>query len=459
MKKLRKMMFRGLALTAMTLFIVACSDDDNDPVDPLLPANTITDVAIATPDLSNLVAAVGEANLASTLAGAGPFTVFAPTNAAFAAFLDANGFASVEEVPDDLLEQVLLNHVVAGENGSASLSTGYISSSSTAGANGLAISLFVNTADGVRVNGATVTTADVPASNGVIHIVDQVIGLPNIVDHATLNPELTELVGALTADGNTNFTGLLSSEDQDFTVFAPVNAGFMAYTNENDYDINNVLSNHVIAGAALASAGLETQYAKTAAVNEDGDAISIYVNTADGVVLNGGSTVAIADIVATNGIIHAVDAVIDLPTVVTFAVADSANFSSLVGALQADGQPDFVTTLSTPWGTDPAPFTVFAPINAAFDALDAIPEGEALTAVLQHHVIPGANIVSGDLSDGLVSPETLEGDTLTFTAEGDSFTITDGLGNQGVAIVVADVQAINGVVHAIDAVLLPDTEN
>lgn len=443
----------------LTLFLaVSCSDDDTDPIDIIEPDPTIADVAIATADLSNLVAALQEADLVTTLQGAGPFTVFAPTNDAFATFLSDNGFGSVADVPDDLLTQVLLNHVVAGENMSSSLTTTYISSSSTAGVDGKALSLYIDTSNGVDVNGATVVTPDVEASNGVVHIVDKVIGLPTIVDHVINNPGLSELVGALTADGNTTFTDLLSSADDTFTVFAPVNDGFAAYMNDNGYDINNVLSNHVIKDVALAAGDLSNSYANTLATNEDGDFLSIYVNTDDGVKLNGMSTVAIADIVATNGIVHAVDMVIDLPTVVTFATADTENFSALAGALTADGQPDFVATLSTQWGTDPAPFTVFAPVDAAFSGLAEVPEGDALTAVLQHHVITKNNIVSGDLSDGLVSPATLEGDTLTFNAAGGGFTITDGAGNTGINIAVADVQAINGVVHAIDKVLIPNTE-
>ncbi|PKA99463.1 fasciclin domain-containing protein [Flavobacteriaceae bacterium MAR_2009_75] len=264
-------------------------------------------------------------------------------------------------------------------------------------------------------------------------------------------------MGALTMEDNTTFTDLLSDGEQMFTVFAPTNEAFTSFENSNSNDLNMILANHVIAGSSLAAADFSNMYANTAATNEDGDNLSIYVNVDDGVQLNGQSSVIISDVVTTNGIIHAVDTVIDLPTVVTFAVADSDNFSSLVGALTAEGQPDFVSVLSST--TDNKPFTVFAPINSAFEALDEVPEGETLTAVLNHHVIAEANIVSADLSDGLVSPATLEGDTVSFTETDGSFTITDGAGNMGTAIVKADVQAINGVVHAIDMVLIPNTEN
>ena len=460
--------FRMWSALMLTLFLViSCSDDDNassmDP-NPMEPtpeeSTTIVDVASATDDLSTLVTALTKAGLVETLKGDGPFTVFAPTNEAFQEFLDANDdFASLDDIPNDVLEQVLLNHVVVGENRSATLTTGYAPSSSTAGIDGKNLSLYIDTSDGVVVNGSAVTTADVEASNGVVHIVDKVIGLPNIVDHAAYNAQLSELVAALTADGNTAFTDLLGAADQKFTVFAPVNDAFDAFENPNENDINLILANHVIAGSALVASDLSNSYAKTAATNTEGDPLSIYINTDNGVQLNGISAVTIPDIVATNGIIHAVDSVIDLPTLVTFATADSENFSLLAGALTAEGQPDFVSVLNTPNGTDPAPFTVFAPINSAFAALPEIPEGEALTAVLQHHVIAGTNIVSADLSDGLVSPATLEGDPLTFMAVGDGFSITDGAGNSDINIVVADVQAMNGVVHAIDKVMIPNMEN
>ena len=425
----------------------------------------IVDLAVATSDLSNLVAALEAANLVGTLQGDGPFTVFAPTNDAFADFLTANNFASLEDVPVDLLTQVLLNHVVAGENFSSSLTTGYVSSSSTAGAGGNALSLFIDTANGVTINGvADVTNPDIDASNGVVHIVDAVIGLPNIVDHAVANGDLSELVGALTDGGNTTFTDLLSDDTTDFTVFAPVNSAFNAFTNPNGNDLAQILSNHVIVGAAAVSTGLTNSYLNTAATNADGDNLSIYVNTDNGVSLNGISNVAAADIVATNGIIHAVDAVIDVPTVVTFAVADPT-FAPLVTAL-TDGTPatDFVSVLS-----GDGPFTVFAPTDAAFQALldsnmdwDAVTDIDEslLTSVLQHHVANG-NVRSGDLTDGIM-PATLEGDNITINLPGTGDNIadvTDGSGTTDIGIIAVDVQADNGVIHVLNKVMIPDTNN
>src|SRR6478735_815541 len=141
-------------------------------------AGTIVDVAAATPELSTLVTAVKAADLATTLSGTGPFTVFAPTNAAF------------EKLPSGLLDQLLLPcnkdglakvltyHVVPGKVTSADIKPGDVPT-----VEGGTVKL--DTTDGVKVNNATVTQADVPASNGVVHVIDQVL-VPTDVDVSAL---------------------------------------------------------------------------------------------------------------------------------------------------------------------------------------------------------------------------------------------------------------------------------
>ncbi len=435
--------------------------------------SSITDLAIATPALSNLVAALvaADGDLPSVLAGEGPFTVFAPTNEAFEAFLEANDFADLGAVPTDVLTQVLLNHVVAGANFSTDLSTGYVPTSSTAGVEGRNLSMFVDLTDGVSLNGVSnvnLDLADIKATNGVVHVVDAVIGLPNIVDHAVANSALTSLVGALTANDNTTFTDLLSSTDETFTVFAPINSAFDAFNNPNNNDIANVLSNHVVVGASAFSADLTNSYINTAAENADGDKLSLYINTDDGVTFNGSGGVVEGnfDIVATNGVVHAVSEVIDIPSVVTFAVADPT-FAPLVTALTS-GTPntDFVSTL-----TGDGPFTVFAPTDAAFQALldsnmdwneVADIDETLLTSVLQHHVVNG-NVRSSDLTvDGDTTAPTLEGDNIVITLPGTDPNIadvTDGSGAMDIGIIAVDVQAGNGVIHVLNKVMIPDTTN
>ena len=293
-----------------------------------------------------------------------------------------------------------------------------------------------------------------------------VIPTNSIVDFVSSNSDYSMLLEALqTAD-----SGIAESLDSrgPFTVFAPNNAAFRAFLSANNFDylsdvptvmLSQILLNHVIGGNALA-ASLSTGYdiKSFSTATPSGADMSLYINTADGVVINGISTVTTADISVDNGTIHAVDAVIGLPTVVTFAVADP-NFSILKTALtRADLTFDFVGTLSTANGTDPAPFTVFAPINQAFvdlleelekDSLDDIDE-ETLNATLKMHAVAGANVLAAGLSDGLTI-STLGGD-ITANITGGA-TLTDA-NNRVSQIVAVDVQASNGVIHAIDKVLL-----
>lgn len=429
----------------------------------------IADLVVGNENLESLLFALtaADGDLPTVLRGDGPFTVLAPTDNAFETFLNGSDLA---DIPADVLTNVLLNHVIEGALLQADLEglgSGYTSTLGT-GAGDENLSIFFDTTSGVEFNGvSSVETADVKALNGVVHIVDAVIDLPNIVDHAVANPNLTSLVAALTDGGNTTFTDLLSDEAQDFTVFAPVNDAFTAFTNPSSNDINDVLSNHVIVGTAAFSSGLTNSYVNTAAEFDTDQPYSLYINTDDGVTLNGISNVAIPDIVATNGVIHAVDVVIDLPNVVDFVAADP-NFDSLEAALTTGGQPDFILTLLTG-----GPFTIFAPTNEAFQALldsndmwDGLTDIDSglLTSVLQHHVISGANIRSGDLTPNgdTVTPATLEGDTFTITLPGTNENIadvTDGAGNPGIGIDVVDLQAANGVIHVLDAVLIPDTTN
>lgn len=423
----------------------------------------ITDLAIGNENLENLVAALTAANgdLPTVLRGDGPFTVLAPTDEAFETFLDG---AALEDIPVDVLTNVLLNHVISGEISSEDLTglgSGYTSTMAT-GAGDQMVSLFFDTSDGVTFNGVSnVVTADVKAINGIVHVVDAVIDIPNIVDHAIANPGLSSLVGALTDGGNTTFTDLLSNEEELFTVFAPGNDAFSAFTNPNSNDINAILANHVVMGAAAFRSDLTNTYYTTEAEFATDENLSLYVNTDDGVTLNGTSSVVMADIVASNGVIHTVDAVIDLPTVVTFATADPT-FSTLVQALtELTPGTDFVSVLSAQDGNGSDPFTIFAPTNDAFASLASIPGEADLTPILQHHVVAGANVRSGDLSDGATAT-TLEGDMITINlpGTGDNIAdITDGAGNTGIGIDAVDVQAINGVIHVVDTVLIPDTSN
>jgi transforming growth factor-beta-induced protein len=242
-----------------------------------------------------------------------------------------------------------------------------------------------------------------------------------------------------------------------FTVFAPTNAAFTALGVDlntlSDAALTEILLYHVL-GGKVASTDLQTgqTYATTAAETAPGGKqLSILIEkAADGSVkVNGSADVTSADVEATNGVIHIVDAVL-LPLDIVGHAAANSNFTSLVGALGA-ANGGLVSVLQ-----GDGPFTVFAPLNSAFDAIASTVAGldaDQLASVLTYHVVGGANVVSGDLTNGQVVT-TVQGEDFTVNINGSSVTITDANGNVS-NVVLTDVQATNGVIHVLDKVILP----
>ena len=288
-----------------------------------------------------------------------------------------------------------------------------------------------------------------------------------VIDVALEN-NLTSLAAALEA------TGLVSTLQGPgpFTVFAPSNEAFTTFLNDAGVDLNNmtvdeealvtnILLNHVIIGNNLGSADLVNAgsgYTNTGATGPNGENLSLYFSTSNGVMINGISTVTNPDKTATNGTIHIVDTVIDLPTIATFATSNPA-LTILVDALAyADTGSPTVPYIATVSDKGAGPFTVFAPANDAFVALLAELEINALTdldtdtvnSVLLYHIV-GANVQSDELTTGAVT--TLGG---SIEADTSNFTLTDQNGRvSNIITSLVDVQSINGVVHVIDRVILP----
>ncbi|MGB3607723.1 fasciclin domain-containing protein [Psychroserpens sp.] len=477
--KIISKLLKFLPLILVLLAFQACSDDDDGgtPVDPALL--NIVEIASANPNLSSLVAALGAADgdLVNLLSS-GTFTVLAPDNDAFQALLDSNdAWDTIDDIDSAVLAQVLLNHVINGSVTSADL-TAQGSGYTKTNADGVAsqkLSLYYDTSNGVTFNGtSTVATggADISASNGTIHIIDAVIALPSIVDLVAANTNNLSLLTSSLVDEDLDD---VLAGDGPFTVFAPTDAAFTGFSNDNGNALSEILLNHVLIGTSAISTGLDTGYVTTGATFDDGDTdddnnvnLSLFINTDGGVNLNGVSTVTTADIIGTNGVVHVVNGVIDLPTIVTHAQANpglSALVASLLEADGSDANPMLVPTLS-----GDGPFTVFAPLDTAFTALLAtdatwnspadIPDA-LLNSVLTHHVIVGANARAEGLTDGMM-PETLEGDLITINLPGNddnAAKITDGSGNEDIDIVLTNVQCANGVVHAVESVLIPDTTN
>jgi uncharacterized surface protein with fasciclin (FAS1) repeats len=317
--KLNKLLF----LLTLSFFIISCDNDDND-AQPLPEELTIVETAEATPELSILVEALtaADGDLLTTLSS-GNFTVLAPTNDAFAGFLSANGFASLDEVPTDILSNILLNHVITGSVMStdlASAGSGYTTTNAT-NMDGDNLSLYFTTSSGVEFNGqSSVVLADVPASNGIVHVVDAVIGLPTVVTFATSNPTFETLVAALTRDDlGEDFVSILSTTDEPspFTVFAPTNDAFASLLSElglnslGDIDaatLELTLATHVVVEANVRSGDLTNGMNITTV----GDALTVSLDAGPQLIdLNDRIANIIAvDVQAYNGVVHVIDKVV-----------------------------------------------------------------------------------------------------------------------------------------------------
>jgi uncharacterized surface protein with fasciclin (FAS1) repeats len=275
-----------------------------------------------------------------------------------------------------------------------------------------------------------------------------------IVEIAQEDGNFTSLVAALTAAGlvdTLNGTG-------PFTVFAPTDAAFAkldpAVLNDlltNDTaTLKQILLYHVVPGwvnSTDLSNGMKVETLQ-------GENVTVKISGGD--VFINDAKVVVADIQASNGVIHVIDTVLIPPkeptppapegnTIVDIAVANG-NFTCLVKALTAAG---LVDTLN-----GPGPFTVFAPTDAAFAKLDPCVleqllkcDTEALTQILLYHVASG-EVMSSDLSN-CQQIQTLQGGEVTVTIQCDTVCINDA------TVVIADIQASNGVIHVIDTVLIP----
>ena len=425
------------------LALAACDDDATPPPEP----GTIAATAQASSDLSTLVSALVQADLVTALQGDGPFTVFAPRNAAFAALDDAVLEGLLADGNEDVLSKVLTFHVVPGTAAfSGDLSDGQTVTTLEGGELTIGVS-----AGGVTVNGASVVTADIEASNGVVHIIDGVL-LPednDVYETALLTAGTTTLASAVLAAGLDD--DLMGTGP--FTVFAPTNAAFGmvdAYTLGALLDAGNVeilervLGYHVIAGSEIRAADL-TDGAMVTTL--EGGMLTVDLSDAMDPKVNGVSIVT-TDIEVANGVIHLVDEVI-LPE---FDILETAvlteGFSTLVAAAGAAG-------LEAALSDEMSDLTVFAPTDAAFEALggtvDLLLEAAnqtTLADVLLYHVLPSA-VASSGLSDGL-TVTTLDGDDVTFSADAGA---TNGFRINGADITAVDIETSNGIIHVIDAVL------
>ena len=407
--------------------------------DILLPTfDDLTEIISTSPDHTILLTALQTANLVGTLQGAGPFTVFAPTDAAFTAYLAANGLTAADLLANPKLSNILLHHVVSGNVLSTSLSNGEVTTLS-------GLDVTVDTTNGVMIDNAMVTAADLTAPNGVVHVINDIL-LPTFDDLTEIISTSPDHTILLTALQTANLVGTLQGAGP-FTVFAPTDAAFTAYLAANGLTaadllanpkLSNILLHHVVSGSVL-STSLSNGEVTTLS------GLDVTVDLTNGVVIDN-AKVTVADIAADNGVVHVINDIL-LPTYddVTEVITTSPEHTVLLQALQA---ANLVSTLQ-----GAGPFTVFAPTDAAFTAFltannltaAALLADPNLSSILLNHVV-GAKVLSTDLSNGNVT--TLNNTDVVVD-------LTNGVMIDNANVTAADIVADNGVVHVIDGILVP----
>ena len=475
---------------------------------------TVVDIIVNSENHTTLEAAVIAAELDDDLSTDGPFTVFAPTDDAFNA-LPAGTVEALLIDPTGDLANILLHHVYSG----SALSTDLIDGMMIPTLFGTELTVSISD-DGVMIDNAMVTVANITADNGVVHVIDAVL-IPaeesnTVVDIIVNSENHTTLEAAVIA---AELDDDLST-DGPFTVFAPTDDAFNALPAgtvealliDPTGDLANILLHHVYSGSALSTDLIDGMMIPTLFGTE------LTVSISDDGVMIDNAMVTVANITADNGVVHVIDAVLipaedctnddsfindifgtffvsDCPALINF-LANSYNYSTFESC-NWDGSPmnDFggllisdicecscedveepTTTvvdiivnsenhttleaaviaaeLDDDLSTD-GPFTVFAPTDDAFDALPAgtvealleDPTGQ-LANILLHHVYSGSAL-STDLTDGMMIP-TLFGTELTVSISDDGVMIDNAM------VTVANITADNGVVHVINAVLIPE---
>ena len=476
-------------------------------------SNSIYDIVSNSTDHTTLKTAIDACALDGVLSGAGPFTLFAPTDAAFNFLPAGTVTALLNDIPQ--LTNILKHHVVADSVMSGMLSNGQVVTTLL----GTDITVTINSS-GVFIDNAQVTVADLVADNGVVHVIDAVLlptydcngiaggtalvdacgdcqqayiynfqtNVPTFVDNANIlvagvdynpatealifpdNPNNPLWVSDPTLCPNSIYDIVSNSPDHTtlktaidacaldgvlsgagpFTLFAPTDAAFnllpagtiTALLNDIP-QLTDILKHHVVADSVMSGMLSNGQVVTTL----HGTDITVTINSS-GVFIDN-AQVTVADLVADNGVVHVIDAVLLPPTPPTNTIYDivsnSPDHTTLKTAIDAC-ELDVVLSSA-------GPFTLFAPTDAAFNLLPAgtvtallndIPQ---LTNILKHHVVADS-VMSGMLSNGQVVT-TLLGTDITVTIN------SSGVFIDNAQVTVADLVADNGVVHVIDAVLLP----
>lgn len=268
-------------------------------------SSDIIDTAVAAGSFKTLAAALSAADLVRPLKGDGPFTVFAPTDEAFAKLPKGTVEMLLKPENKGLLAAILTYHVVPGRVDAASV----MNMTEATTLNGQRISIAIN--KGVRIDEANVVKADIECDNGIIHVIDSVM-LPSSDDLIELAAKAGSFETLEAAIKTAGLASLLTS-DGPFTVLAPTDAAFAnlpagtidsLLQKKNRHQLIEILKYHVIPGRVYADQALSAQTAATA----EGSRVRFRLRGGNLMVNN--ANIINADIEASNGVVHVIDRVI-----------------------------------------------------------------------------------------------------------------------------------------------------
>ncbi|MEW2920587.1 glycan-binding surface protein [Muricauda sp. ANG21] len=460
---------KGLLLVGLAILsLYSCDEDDEVFPQSDSPNQNIVEILASSLETSTLLGALEQSDLDATLANNTTFTVFAPVNAAFSG-VDLSTMTEAQQ------RNTLLNHVWSTTTAdlSANLQTGYRTTMAT-GVDGLNLSFFTNTEGSITFNGVASPVQgqfDLGATNGVVHMVDNLLLPPTVVDHVAANPEYTSLATAIT---QAELVETLEG-DGPFTIFAPNNAAFemllaqleAAFGYATLADVPNdileeVLLYHVIVGSNVVSDDVDGTTFETA----QGESFSAAGTTIDDASYID-AEINLTDVQSINGIMHGVDKVL-LPDAVfqqvlgatldLVARSEDKGYTSFLAAVELAGLTESLTADN---------LTVFVPNNDAFAALfsaidnfnaledfDTPEEIETLKKLLEYHLYAGS-LVESQLTDGS-SVTTVLGDSFDVSVS-DAIRLrpsfSDAIPSQ---VVDANIGATNGIIHEVNRVLIPE---
>ncbi|MFH4967699.1 fasciclin domain-containing protein [Gaetbulibacter sp. M240] len=458
------------SLFFMAVLVLSCFKDDHVLENKLsLNPKNIGEIISENPNLSNLASALETSNLLSTLSTTTTYTVFAPDNSAFTG-------VDLSSLSEEEITNVLLNHVIrtTTPDFTETMTSGYLSSLAS-GPDNTRLSIYINKGDAVLVNGQAAImddSKDLGATNGIVHVTDNLVMPATLVDHILANPDYSLLAAALE---RAELVDVLNGADI-FSVFAPNDAAFEKFMMDVEEafgwtaldqipidTLTEVLLYHVVSGTNLVSGDA----LNTTQTSVQGESFTIGENGSVDDMSYTNAALNLTDVQATNGIIHGVDKVL-LPNTVFQSILDKTlniiercndrDFSAFTAAIEKVGLTSMVSTdqLTALVPSNGAFTTFFLTINN-FDSLDDFDTPEelaALKSLVEYHLAAGTTL-SGGLTPGMTI-ETLNGESITYDDMAMSFAPTHENAPNS-TIVNADIGANNGVIHEIDNVLVPDT--